>query len=729
MSPARALLVLFALLLAGPGCRSKPLDVRCDLAAHAHSAERVLPDGTRVVVSPPAEIHPEGGGQPRRRFEQRLFVHWGASPPSRVLLDVDVARDRPSLTIAAQFGRQPAVSLAAQGGRRAYALAPRRGTPSRRWTTLLLAAELEGWTESYSPFVARDVAVRGEPGPLPTEEDEGTIVQCHPGALRFALRRPEGAQLRFTPSLTRSSTARARLAVSVQVPGAAERELWAADVTPGRVLPEVAVSTGGRTGDPILVSFHHGGGPESCASWTAPRLLGRGPGPDARPSAGPSEDPRVVRLRRSLARASVLVVVLDAGSALHLHSYGYARETTPEIDRLAGEGVLFERAYTPVPFTVSAISSLWTSELPDQHHFGVRHNAPLPAGRLTLAEVLSGHGIATCGFVANIAAGHTFGLDRGFTEFHQLYEGPDGFRLPRARAFREVVRPWLERTSSGSRFFAYLHFLEPHFPYDPPPPFDTRFGPDGPLPHAVRRDPRWYDAVGTRRLPLSPSERDHLVRLYDGNLAYVDGEVGWLREQLEREGRLESTVLIVTADHGEALLQRGYLGHGGDLHEESVRVPLIVRFPRGLIPGGLRRHGLVDLTDVAPTIADIFGLLGQDGTDRAFEGRSLLPMLFGASGKNVVISRTRGEHPSYALVRERYKLIYNTKNGRAVLYDLEHDPGEGRDISDAEPLWTEFQRQDLYRRLHDLRRPRAGVEEGNLTPAEIQLLRALGYVQ
>jgi len=160
-----------------------------------------------------------------------------------------------------------------------------------------------------------------------------------------------------------------------------------------------------------------------------------------------------------------------------------------------------------------------------------------------------------------------------------------------------ALPPWLA-TSGGRRFFAYVHFREPHQPYNPPPPFDTRFGPAAPLPAPLREDPLaqqdWIKEVNQGRRPLGAAERDHVVRLYDGNIALADDVIGSIRQALEKDGLWERTVVIVTGDHGEALFEHGWIGHNTQLYDESAHVPLVVRFPSaaglagpaGLIGGG-----------------------------------------------------------------------------------------------------------------------------------------------
>src|SRR6185436_21081483 len=143
------------------------------------------------------------------------------------------------------------------------------------------------------------------------------------------------------------------------------------------------------------------------------------------------------------------------------------------------------------------------------HHGNVSFSAGLPKDRLTLAELLGARGIPSAGFVANMVAGNFNGLGRGFAEFHEVWREIGS----RGDVFRQVVPPWLAAHKS-ERFFAYVHFREPHFPYDPEPPFDTRFGPDGPIPKAARRDSSWLTDVNQGRRSLSGPEREHLGRLF-----------------------------------------------------------------------------------------------------------------------------------------------------------------------------------------------------------------------
>jgi arylsulfatase A-like enzyme len=578
----------------------------------------------------------------------------------------------------------------------------------------------------------QDLLGRDAPVPFAAPAGGGvpSLVQVGPSVVRYAIRLPAGAELRFQPDLhpaARAAAGAVSMRVTLEAQSGGERDLWSRVLGPREpASPEAVVRLPGAVGDIVRLGLHVGGAPEprhAWGVWKAPRVLGRDAAVD--PLAVPPDDgTRAQGLRQGLAGSNVILVILDAARADRFGSYGYGRATTPEIDRIAREGVVFERAFTPAVYTLGAMSSLWTSQYPDRHHGDVSFSARLPKDRLTLADVLSGQGIHTAGFVANTVAGGLNGFDRGFLEFHEVWRELGS----RGDVFARALPPFLEK-NRDRRFFAYVHFREPHFPYDPEPPFDTRFGADGPIPKAVRRDATWITDVNQGRRTLSAAEAEHLGRLYDGNLAYADQQVGILRKNLEAAGLWERTVVIVAADHGEALLEHGWIGHNVQLFEESVHIPLIVRFPSGKGPAGRRVAGLTDLLDVAPTIADVFGVLGKGGSDREFQGRSLLSAVEGAPGKGAVLSRTVWDRPIYALRDEGHKFVYHTRSGEERLHDLRQDPGETRDVAAADPLRAAYYRQVLHHSIARLaRRAGSGAEAPVFTCEQCQDLKAMGYL-
>jgi arylsulfatase A-like enzyme len=564
-----------------------------------------------------------------------------------------------------------------------------------------------------------------------TKDGVPALQQVGPSVVRYAIRLPRGGELRFTPGLHPAATASAAsalLKVTLQKEGGGEEELWSGRLGPGAAAPrEVAVRLPGREGELALLGLHVTGAERfAWATWNAPRVLGSGTPHEDAPRAA-ADERRGDRLREAARGWNVLLIVLDAARADHFGAYGYSRATTPEIDRIAAEGVVFERVYTPAVYTLGAMASVRTSQPPDRHHGDVSFSARLPTDRLTLAELLTARGIHTAGFVANTVAGGLNGFDRGFAEFHEVWRTVGS----RGDVFRQVVPPWLD-AQAGRRFFAYVHFREPHSPYDPEPPFDTRFGPDGPIPKAARRPPgdAWIIDVNQGRRTLTPAEADHLVRLYDGNLAYADQEVGELRRALEARGLWDRTIVIITADHGEALLDHGWIGHNVQLFEESARVPLVVRFPPAAGVGGRRVEALSDLLDLGPTIADAFGVLGEGGSDRAFTGRSLLPVIDGAPGKPSVLLRTIWDRPIYARVDGPHKLVYDTRTGSARLFDLRADPAEKNDRAGADPVTAAYHRQALQETIARLSRlPIASAaDQPQMTREQCENLKALGYL-
>ncbi len=594
------------------------------------------------------------------------------------------------------------------------------------YTLSVAPADDPGLQDLLGRDAARPWALRNGAG-VPAIEMVG------PAVARFAVRLPEAAELRFTPELhaaARTAAGAASFRVTLESEAAPERELW------GRVIAardpsqpvEVSVALPGRPGDIVRLGLHTGTAPSDrfvWGVWRAPRVLGRGAAASVeRPVYTVEEERRAEPLRQSLGQANVIFVILDAARAMQFGAYGYARPTTPEVDRLAAEGILFENATTPAVYTLGAMSSIWSSQQTDRHQSEVSFSASLPKDRLTLGELLSARGIATAGFVANAVAGASFGFERGFAEFHEIYKDLGSG----AAGFAKAEPPWIER-NKDRRFILYLHFREPHFPYDPPPPFDTRFGPEGPIRGRSRSDAAFFtDLNQGRRKPVA-GEVEHLVRLYDGNLAYADQQLGLLRQSMEAAGVWEKSVVILAADHGEGLFEHGWIGHNVQLYEESVRIPLIVRLPKGSGAAGKRVAGLVDLLDIAPTVADVMGARGQGGSAVAFEGRSLLPMIAGAPGKPALLSRTVWDRPRYALRDEAYKFLYDTRTGEEELYQLRADPGERANLAAQQPVRAAFYRQTLHHWIATLGKSAGrGGEQATLTREQCENLKALGYL-
>jgi arylsulfatase A-like enzyme len=734
-------LVALGLALAQPACRRPPTSTVYDLAADSPLAEWIGPEGTRMSASPVTEVdygEPRvvPGGKDRGHtfasaLDVRLFVTWTAPAPREAALCLESSPS--AVAVEVTLNRTSLGTISLRRGRHTYRL--RLPADAQHVGVNRLRLTFEPGPDidvpSGEPFHGALVARVGDPAVerlvasdlAPFERGDGSSLrQWAPGNLRYALRLPERAELHLGVRGLAGAAPGTRYEVILEPQGGVAREILTRTLPREGSAAEQVIPLRGRPGDFAWLTLRAEPGPDGLArvEWTAPRVSGV-----VAPPAPPVGAGEAKALRARLRESSVILIVLDAARAREFSTYGYGRPTTLEIDRLAREGVVFEQAYTPATYTISAMSSVWTSLYHEQHHYGVNFRGPMPGGHPTLAEVLGACGVKTMGFIANPAAGHSFGLDRGFSEF-RLVAAREGRSAARAGEMVAAVAPHLDELSHH-RSFLYIHFLEPHFPYNQPDRFVTMFGPDTPLTPEERHSTHWITDVNRRRRPFTPEERAHLVRLYDGNLAYVDREVGRLRRILEDKGLLDRVVLIVTADHGDELYERGQIGHGGRVYEETLHIPLVMRFPKGVGPAGVRVKTLVDLLDLAPTILDVMGLAGAKGSEE-FEGRSLLPVIFGHAGKPMIVGRTMQERPSYSFRDGPWKLIYSVRSGQAELYQLANDPGETRGLAATQPVRADFYRETLCRWLRGLKK-RPGVGTGPLlSPEDEKTLRALGYL-
>jgi arylsulfatase A-like enzyme len=404
---------------------------------------------------------------------------------------------------------------------------------------------------------------------------------------------------------------------------------------------------------------------------------------------------------------SVILIVLDAASVRHFGCYGYGPRTTPEIDRLAAKGDVFLNAYSPAPFTRAAMIALWSSREPGAE--GAPEAPRLP-------ERLSARGIHTAGFVGNPNVGPTYSFDRGFAEFHETY--PSG---PQAEAFRPLLERFLQE-NRDRRFFAWVHYREPHFPYDPPSPFAERF-PLEKISRLAATDQRLLDAVCGRAGGPTDRDRRDLARLYDANLAYVDAEVGWLWRQVVAAGLAETTAVVLTSDHGDALCEHGFVGHNLQVYDESVHVPLIVRRPGTYFP---RRHeALVSLLDLAPTIMGLFGL-DEDGA--GFEGRDILATATPDEPPRTLFFRSANKRANLALRDEDFAFVYSTALEKAELFDRRRDPDEVHDISAEHPERVRRYHAEAMARAERLKGPIVPTAS-EVTPELREKLEALGYAE
>ncbi len=524
------------------------------------------------------------------------------------------------------------------------------------------------------------------------------------GALSFFLELPEKTLLRLGAGAEDFPELRAPAGSEVAVTVATDdRDLWKETFTVSRIGAETwERELPASPGSPVEMTFRAG----SHDLVLRPELLA--PVVEAPPPSSTPE-PRT--------RRSIVVLVLDGASAGRMGLYGGEAETTPALDELGRQSVVFDTVVTQAVYTIASIGSFLTGQYPERHQ-SVSFADRLRDDVVTLPSLLSRAGYRTAAFPGNAVVSKTFGLDRGYQEFFPVWEreGYSGRGDSVVSAFEE----WL---SAGPEkpFFAYVHFREPHFPYNPPPPFDTRFGRSSLYPGGIT------DASIVEDLNRKPPSEEALARvrdLYLGNLAYVDSLVGKVLSMLDEE-----TIVVVTADHGEALFEHGFLGHNTQLYEESIRIPLLIRVP-GFAPR--RASDLVELIDLTPTLAELAGVARAPEASR-FQGRSLVPALAGspltALTAKLAFSRTLWAKPRYSVRSDRFKLIWDTRTGGTEVYDLESDPEERTAL--ASRVRAGYLKEELllwYREQERLKAEEPAPDDAILSKEDRRRLETLDYL-
>ncbi len=415
----------------------------------------------------------------------------------------------------------------------------------------------------------------------------------------------------------------------------------------------------------------------------------------------------------------VVLVVLDTLRADRLGCYGYARRpTSPRLDALAREAVLFENAISHAPWTVASVASI-LSGFPDTRAFD---------GELqrSLVEDLTAAGVRTAAFTEGGYFTADFGFDRGFGEFHEehsLYGGTIERTVDAALA-------WLGEHGAKEPFFLLVHSYEAHMPY-----LHTGFAAGlAPARFGEQFTQEAHEAVTSGELTLTPAELERLEALYDGGVQACDREVGRLLDELGRLGLRDRTAIVVTSDHGEELAEGRFPRfageHGHALHEELVHVPLIVAAPRWR---ARRVQAQVRSMDVLPTVLELLRVPVPGDV----EGRSLLPLLEGRVEPAERLARGGSPEagPDRAFVRlGGYKLVRRLEEPEPgtpfehvpelELFDLAADPGERHDVARERPELV----RALLEVLDGAELGRAIDPETLVVPPELaERLRALGY--
>jgi arylsulfatase A-like enzyme len=402
---------------------------------------------------------------------------------------------------------------------------------------------------------------------------------------------------------------------------------------------------------------------------------------------------------------NIVFIIWDTVRSTNLSLLGYNRPTTPFLEQLAAQSVVFEKAASPASWTLPAHASLFTGAFP--HEVDADWAEPLEDGPPTLAEYFSQRGYRTAGFVGNTYyCSDESGLDRGFSRYDDFARGDisqvmmgsallrtvyakyplrHALRLheePGRKSAHDINRAllsWLDK-DRGRPVFAFLNYFDAHAPYLPPGPYDTLFGP------RVRgRNP-----LISEERPMSAAELRAEIDAYDGAIRYLDEALRELFGALQQRGVLENTIVVLTSDHGEQFGEHGLINHGNSLYMPLLHVPLVIYAP-GRVAGGARVREWVSTSDVAATLAEI---TNRDAT--SFPGASLSRYWSGGITSADVrvlseVSQASGlpkEYPAshgdmMSVISGKFQLIRST-TGTEELYDLEADPAQLRDLRAAQ---------------------------------------------
>jgi arylsulfatase A-like enzyme/Tfp pilus assembly protein PilF len=402
-------------------------------------------------------------------------------------------------------------------------------------------------------------------------------------------------------------------------------------------------------------------------------------------------------------KMNIILFTIDTLRADHLECYGYDRVKTPNINRLASEGILFEHNIVQAPLTLPSHSSIFTGTHPLYH--GIRDNGGfyLEEKHITLAEVLKTNGYSTGAFVGAFVLDSRWGLDQGFDYYYDNFDltkyksiSLDSVQRRGDEVLAEACK-WLEKNYQD-KFFAWIHLYDPHTPYNPPEPYKTQY-------------------------------KGRHFGLYDGEIAYVDLLMGNFRNFMEEKNLLDKTLIIFTSDHGESLGEHKESAHGFFIYDSDIRVPLIIRFPENKFQGSVITNQVRSI-DIMPTILNMLG--GR--SPESVQGESMLPLILGKQGGEALSAYSETYWPRYhygwselkSLRKDQYKFIDAPK---PELYDILEDPGELNNLVNKKAALGHEMKRELEALID--RYSAEGIEEAGpkkIDNDSLVKLQALGYI-
>ncbi len=412
---------------------------------------------------------------------------------------------------------------------------------------------------------------------------------------------------------------------------------------------------------------------------------------------------------------NIFIFLIDACQAKHLSAYGYERKTSPHIDELSKDAVLFENAFSTASFTRSSVASIFSGLFPDNH--GVRiMSEGLSEKLFLLPEFLKPKGFRTAIFSAAATVSKEFGFFQGIDHYQSAFGQWKEF--DQRKKFPFLIKNWLEPAKKN---FAYVHFLEPHLPIIPPPPFLDIYGkPEDSNNRMISR----ISELQKKGYKFSEHEVQEIINDYDSTINYIDNELGTILKYLKQTGLYDKSLIIFTSDHGEALYEHQTFGHGYNVYPETIHVPLIIKFPAAMKLQNRRVQDFVQIHSIYATICDLFGeKIITDGT-------SLLNFIDKKNpGACLIIARSFTKQAIFNIGFKNWFLIHFQNNSRND--ELYFDSFSQNRIKERREIALFLKSYYFFWNYLNQQKKRFGsgiVNLKTLPQEQIENLRSLGYI-
>jgi len=739
--------LLLYLLFLTISCRSEPRGKVLDLIKRLPYAEisnnlQVIPfgrpEGKQYLLSGWAEPERDGNDTFQRATSEKTSFFFNASSVEPLFLHMKLSSS-PANSAEVLINKKPVGNIRINGEPDVYSMR----LPSDVVHANTNVVELD-WSDTSSKPAAYFAAITpakyltGNPV-LPVRIQTGIQLVDVDGKNRQAINLPEGGTIRYYEKLNRDSNLEfgiyykppalsedddfADFSVTLRQDGKPDQRVFQKHATTNIVQNEkILLSSYLKSDEPQVYEIEFKLQRNSIldsgnAAWIEP-ILYQGFSSQDQPSAKAIEE-----LRQENNGANVMIIVLDAGGAKHFPMYGYYRNTTPNIQNLSKDSIQFQRAYTQAVYTLASTATLMSGLDPFRHQVIYRKSA-LSNQTYTLAERFRDSGYSTGTFVSNGNASSIFGMTQGFQEVREVFREKNysGWGSDITNGFTQ----WLQTLKPGRPFFAYMHYREPHAPFNPPESFKNHFT----NPNYMGYRDASYEMrrkINMGEVSATPADREYIEATYDENLRYGDYEVGRVIKKLKEMKLYDNTILIVTADHGEAFWEHNFQGHNSQLYEESVHIPFILKLTSRTNLHKNKINNPVRTLDVYPTLVDLLQLSRRNWD---VDGHSFIPYLVSDKLESVPVFTQTIAEQAYSWMEGNFKYIYHRHTNTEELYNLKTDPGERTNLINTDPVQAGYLRSRLFGWHAEKKTAgsRIKTDRAVMDESTRENLKALGYI-